>query len=252
MLEGLPEISRSHLWAPRSQASAKGWAGTSERTGSPGAQEGSACASPGKDRGPGKDRCAPRSPRFLLSHRGLTSRPDAGFSPSDPNTVSFPAPSPRTSPLPPPPPAPSPGGGGPPFRRRKGLISPAGKNWSAESLTGDRWATFFGPQRGRNEALRGIQMGRSRGSRLLAGLEGPYGACRGGWRRGGGRVAGDGSRRRRRVGEVQGCRGGEVGREGGGGKERAARAHARAARAPGPAGAPLPAPPALGITTSAI
>lgn len=74
------------------------------------------------------------------------------------------------------------------FCRHKGLISPAGKNRSAESLTGDRWATFFWPQRGRNGALRGIQIGRSRGSRLLAGPGRPYGACRGGRSRGGGTV----------------------------------------------------------------
>lgn len=94
--------------------------------------------------------------------------------------VSFPAPFPQfSSPL-----APS------PFCRLKGLISPAGKNRSAESLTGDRWATFFWPQRGRNGALRGIQMGRSRGPRLLAGPGRPYGACRGGRRWGGGRAGG--------------------------------------------------------------
>lgn len=74
------------------------------------------------------------------------------------------------------------------FCCHKGLISPAGKNRSAESLTGDRWATFFWPQRGRNGALRGIQIGRSRGSRLLAGPGRPYGACRGGRSRGGGTV----------------------------------------------------------------
>lgn len=46
------------------------------------------------------------------------------------------------------------------------------------------------------------------------------------------------------------CKAEGAGGIGGGGKERTAWTHAQA-RAPGPAGAPLPAPPALSITTAA-
>lgn len=107
----------------------------------------------------------------------VPARTQYSLSDLDPVTVSFPAPFPRIPPLS----MPS------SFCCLKGLISPAGKNRSAESLTGDRWATFFWPQRGRNGALCGIQIGRSRGSRLLAGPGRPYGACRGGRSRGGGK-----------------------------------------------------------------
>ena len=171
-------------------------------------------------RKPVPGRGVQRSLGFCFFHLCPTYRPNAGhslWSKASRCSLSRSLLSNSFPPSLPPPRAPS------PFCRLKGLISPAGKNRSAESLPGDRWATFFWPQRGRNGALRGIQMGRSRGPRLLAGLGGPYGACRGGRRWGGGRGRGEGSWSRMRVGEEQSWRGG-------GGRRRA---EGKGARNPG-------------------
>lgn len=168
----------------------------------------------------------------------LSAPTHLGLSPIQPSPagLGFPA---QAPPISSPPPRPL------PFCRLKGLISPAGKNRSAESLTGDRWATFFWPQRGRNGALRGIQMGPSRGCWLLAGPGGPYGACRGeaGRCRRGGLGAGAGS-------EAGGRGAGWRGRGLPPGRTRGERAAPTRAQEPGAgtrqplhAPRPLPAPP---------
>lgn len=185
-------------------------------------------------------RCAPRYFCLFYPCAPLPAPAWATHSNLNPVNVSFPAPFPQIFFLYPLTPS--------AFCRLKGLISPAGKNRSAESLTGDRWATFFWPQRGRSGALRGIQMRRSRGSRLLAGPGRPYGACReDGEEAGvgaGERGAGVGGGWERSKAEGAGAGGG---RKGAHSRDACAGAGLRDLRA-----SPLPAPPALSITNSAI